>query len=213
MLPCLRLPGKALLHWSRRFGGPSTPPRWCKLDTDALPRHADLPMVPLTQRRDLQPPTLPCPSGAGKGLSCWRFCVGATQGPKIPKQGQTPHRLAGTLCGGLEHIPWLCPGTPVSSASSCPGVWPALDAEERLRCPRTPMERLVRCFANRELHQDGQGAAGGCNLPAPAAQSPPDPPANPDTSCLQQRQAWRPLVPKPPCSGQAAAPQAATAAR
>lgn len=87
VLPCLRLPGKALLHWSRHFGGPSTPPRWCKPDTDALPRHADLLMVPLTQRRDLQPPTLPFPSGAGEGLSCRSFCVGATQGPEIPKQG------------------------------------------------------------------------------------------------------------------------------
>lgn len=138
---------------------------------------------------------------------------GLPRGLKSQSRVRPPHHLAGTLCGGLEHVPWLCPGTPVPPASSCPGVWPALDAEERLRCPRTPMERLVRCFANRELHQDGHGAAGGCNLPATAAQSPPDPPANPDTSCLQQRRAWRPLIPKPPCCGQAAAPQATTAAR
>lgn len=117
---------------------------------------------------------------------------GLPRGLKSQSRVRPPHHLAGTLCGGLEHVPWLCPGPPVPPASSCPGVWPALDAEERLRCPRTPMERLVRCFANRELHQDGHGAAGGCNLPATAAQSPPDPPANPDTSCLQQRRAETP---------------------
>lgn len=65
------------------------------------------------------------------------------------------HQLAVTTCGELERVPWPCPRSPVSRPSRCPRVWLALDVEGRLRCPGTLTGRLMRCFANRELHQDG----------------------------------------------------------
>lgn len=82
----------------------------------------------------------------------------------------------------------MCPGTPLTAVtwpSSHPRVRLALDAERRLLCPRTLTGRLMKCFANRELHQDG--LAWELLGAYPACPGSPEPPGatqpTPDTGC------------------------------